>query len=113
MRAPIVDRVVKVVFDFYDSQGRFFNHDFHVAEDSVDPGWFVWGREQGGVRKRVAWPNKPLCWIPTVSRQVQRGFKTEDAAQKIANYLNTTAAKEGVEKLQPKMKEVEVKNGNQ
>ena len=78
--------------DTRNGQRRSFTSEFFVDRDSIDPGWFVWGRWGGvgrgvGVVKRVAWPAGPMRKWPKITRLVQPGFRTKADAQLVADQL--------------------------
>ncbi len=78
--------------DTRNGQRRSFTSEFFVDRDSIDPGWFVWGRWGGvgrgvGVVKRVAWPAGPMRKWPKITRLVQLGFRTKAEAQLVADQL--------------------------
>ncbi len=78
--------------DTRNGQRRSFTSEFFVDRESIDPGWFVWGRWGGvgrgvGVVKRVAWPAGPMRKWPKITRLVQPGFRTKADAQLVADQL--------------------------
>lgn len=93
LRNPVdVPDVTVEMEDTRNGQVRRFDSEFFVGRDSIDPGWFVWGRWGGvgkgqGVIKKVAWPAGPARKWPKISRLVQPGFRTKGEAQDMADRL--------------------------
>lgn len=84
---------MKVIFDFGpDYRGRMFSGPFFVAPHrGVDPGWFVFGRNEeygGRLIKVVARPDVKERTYKFWNGPRQRGWWLKCEAQAVADMLN-------------------------